>query len=107
MGARSEFKIRNLKFQTDGDGKGEKKTKARGKFAASGGRCTSSGDPVLSRWANLCRAYGAEFIVAFPIRCVSIWQEIYRDCVGVKQRERGCDGRQALGIEPCGCGGAG
>jgi hypothetical protein len=56
-------------------------------------------DPVLSRWANLCRAYGAEFIVAFPIRCVSIWQEIYRDCVAVKRKERGCDGRQALGIE--------
>ena len=60
MGARSEFKIRNLKFQMDGDGKGEKRTKARGKFAASGGRCASSGDPVLSHWANLCRAYGAE-----------------------------------------------
>ena len=58
MGARREFKIRNLKFQTDGDckGKGEKKTKARGEFAASGGRCASSGDPVLSHWANLCRA---------------------------------------------------
>jgi hypothetical protein len=86
VGARSEFKIRNLKFQTDGDGKGEKKTKARGKFAASGGRYASSGDPVLSHWANLCRAYGAEFIVAFPIRCVSIWQEIYRDCVAFEAK---------------------
>ena len=110
MGARSEFKIRNLKFQMDGDGKGEKRTKARGKFAASGGRCASSGTQCfrtgLTCAAPRQRSRDAEIAPTalslswlFPIRCVAIFQEIYRDCVAVKRKERGCDGRQALGMK--------
>ena len=107
MGARSEFKIRNLKFQMDGDGKGEKRTKARGKFAASGGRCASSGVPVLSRWANLCRAYGAEFIVAFLFAVSPSGRRYIGTVLLLKRKERDCDGRRALGMEPCCYGGAG
>ena len=43
----------------------------------------------------------------FLIRCVDICQEIYRAVLLVKRKERDCDGRQALGMEPCCYGGAG